>query len=389
MNPNTAAIIIISEELLSGKKEFHLGKPLPFLLVPKWNIKKLIVLPYHIQLVKYEVQMAFKMCEIVIVIQEVENVDVCNVISSLFHENVESFSAICDVKNKVNTPFKLFTVKNDAKDFSSPVVTFQRIFLLQGVIPSLMSAYNVLKLYLNDYKTEVQYKKKFEVLSNKSPDNIFNEQVDIEIDRENEKVIITAKAAKLNTITIIENRILNEFGAQNVSHRADDLNIFDSYYFHVDPHIGKTIQVRALIICILLVFVLHLNCNCFCLCQIIEECFKKYGPDNVFISFNGGKDCTVLLHLALAVLQKNYPGVKNPLCMYVRSEFAFPEQDAFIQHCQNYYNLEVIATQSYIKEGLKTILEKKPNLKACLMGTRRTDPFSATLNTFQVSSIYY
>lgn len=109
-----------------------------------------------------------------------------------------------------------------------------------------------------------------------------------------------------------------------------------------------------------------------------------YDPSNVFISFNGGKDCTVLLHLTLAVLQKQYPGAKNPLCMYVRSEFAFPEQDAFIKECQNYYNLEVIAIHSHIKDGLKNILEKRPNLKACLMGTRRTDPFSDALSAFQV-----
>lgn len=91
-----------------------------------------------------------------------------------------------------------------------------------------------------------------------------------------------------------------------------------------------------------------------------------------------------MLHLTLAVLQKQYPGAKNPLCMYIRSEFAFLEQDAFIKECQNYYNLEVIAIHSHIKDGLKSILEKRPNLKACLMGTRRTDPFSDSLSAFQV-----
>lgn len=70
--------------------------------------------------------------------------------------------------------------------------------------------------------------------------------------------------------------------------------------------------------------------------------------------------------------------------MYVRSEFAFPEQDSFIQECQSYYDIEVIFAETDIKEALQIILEKKPNLKACLMGTRRTDPYSATLNTFQV-----
>lgn len=70
--------------------------------------------------------------------------------------------------------------------------------------------------------------------------------------------------------------------------------------------------------------------------------------------------------------------------MYVRSEFAFPEQDEFILQCQNYYNLKIIANHTYIKEGLRDVLERKPNLKACLMGTRRTDPYSENLNCFQV-----
>lgn len=39
-----------------------------------------------------------------------------------------------------------------------------------------------------------------------------------------------------------------------------------------------------------------------------------------------------------------------------------------------------------IKKGLETVLKKYPNLKACLMGTRRTDPYSNSLKTFQVST---
>lgn len=93
----------------------------------------------------------------------------------------------------------------------------------------------------------------------------------------------------------------------------------------------------------------------------------------------------MLLHLALAVLQRKYPNTRHvPLCMYVRSEFAFPEQDDFILECQCYYNLQVVATHNNIKEGLETVLEKNPHLKACLMGTRRTDPYSNNLQTFQV-----
>lgn len=119
--------------------------------------------------------------------------------------------------------------------------------------------------------------------------------------------------------------------------------------------------------------------------QIIEECFSQYGHENVFISFNGGKDCTVLLHLTLAALRRMYPNNnKQFLCWYVRSSNAFPEQDAFISKCEHYYNLEVMTVHTDIKEGLALVLKSRPNMKACLMGTRRTDPFSEKLESFQV-----
>lgn len=118
----------------------------------------------------------------------------------------------------------------------------------------------------------------------------------------------------------------------------------------------------------------------------IEQCFDSYGPDNVFISFNGGKDCTVLLHLMLAVLKRNYIEYNTPvLCMYVKSKMPFDEIDKFIADMQEFYGLEVITIDSCIKEALTNILNERPNLKACLMGTRRTDPFSQNLQHFKMT----
>lgn len=70
---------------------------------------------------------------------------------------------------------------------------------------------------------------------------------------------------------------------------------------------------------------------------------EKYSLDNVFLSFNGGKDCTVLLHLVQTVIEKRYPDQKNKklLCLYIRSEDAFKDQDSFIEQCKIYFNLEV------------------------------------------------
>lgn len=112
---------------------------------------------------------------------------------------------------------------------------------------------------------------------------------------------------------------------------------------------------------------------------------EQHGLDNIFVSFNGGKDCTVLLHLVLTVVNKKYPHYKEPvLCLYVQSESPFLEQDEFISQCQIYYNLKIMTIRSGIKEALQQTLEEYPNYKACFMGTRRTDPYSSDLNVFQV-----
>jgi FAD synthetase len=48
------------------------------------------------------------------------------------------------------------------------------------------------------------------------------------------------------------------------------------------------------------------------------------------------------------------------------------------------YNLELKKVPGPIKHALGVILAEKPELKAVLMGTRRTDPYSAMMNSFQV-----
>lgn len=107
----------------------------------------------------------------------------------------------------------------------------------------------------------------------------------------------------------------------------------------------------------------------------------------MFLSFNGGKDCTVLLHLVLTVIHKNYPkSAKKLFCLYVKSDNAFKEQDEFIEQCMVFFNLQVMSVTGNIKDALRITINKKPNLKACFMGTRRTDPYCAHLNSFQVKT---
>lgn len=64
--------------------------------------------------------------------------------------------------------------------------------------------------------------------------------------------------------------------------------------------------------------------------QVIEEGLDKYPADTVFVSFNGGKDCTALLHLVAAVWQRK--SASRPMqAIYFRNSDPFPEVEAFMQ----------------------------------------------------------
>ena len=63
---------------------------------------------------------------------------------------------------------------------------------------------------------------------------------------------------------------------------------------------------------------------------IISNALSKY-PNNLAISFNGGKDCTVLLHLLFSCIHETYPvNDKRINALYVRSPNPFPEIQHFV-----------------------------------------------------------
>ncbi|XP_021920063.1 FAD synthase-like isoform X3 [Zootermopsis nevadensis] len=120
--------------------------------------------------------------------------------------------------------------------------------------------------------------------------------------------------------------------------------------------------------------------------KILEKCFDKFSPSEIFLSFNGGKDCTVLLHLATAVLRRKFPSLKKPLqAVYIQPQDPFPQVEEFVVESVKRYNLELKTVPGPITHALEVVLAEKPELKAVLMGTRRTDPYSAMMNSFQMT----
>ena len=72
----------------------------------------------------------------------------------------------------------------------------------------------------------------------------------------------------------------------------------------------------------------------------------------------------------------------NLNALYIRRGQPFPEVELFIESSKERYNLRLITIDDRIKEALATLKRDHPHIKAVVMGTRRTDPYSSHLQSF-------
>ena len=127
---------------------------------------------------------------------------------------------------------------------------------------------------------------------------------------------------------------------------------------------------------------------------------KYFSTEDIVLSFNGGKDCTVLLHLLFAILNKTTisgASFKHPRLFYVRSQTVFPEVETFVQSTLAFYKYQhsnidhinqngvseydkplasLIIYDGSIREGLAELKQASPNLKVVFIGTRFADPWT-------------
>ncbi|NWI64692.1 FLAD1 synthase, partial [Todus mexicanus] len=112
----------------------------------------------------------------------------------------------------------------------------------------------------------------------------------------------------------------------------------------------------------------------------IEEALDRYSLSQLCVGFNGGKDCTALLHLVHAALQRRQPERQEKLqVLYIRIASPFPEMEQFIQATVQRYRIQLCTVEGSVRDALVRLKEQQPQLEAVLMGTRRTDPYSRTL----------
>lgn len=101
------------------------------------------------------------------------------------------------------------------------------------------------------------------------------------------------------------------------------------------------------------------------------------GLEHVAVSFNGGKDCTVLLHLfRMAAERSGHQGLIR--VAHVDSSGAFPEiRDFIAATCREDSLIKLYEYKGCtLKEGFERFIEEAP-IKGVLIGLRRTDPYGA------------
>lgn len=117
---------------------------------------------------------------------------------------------------------------------------------------------------------------------------------------------------------------------------------------------------------------------------MLDRCFQEYDLDEVFLSFNGGKDCVVLLDLIAHRFSDSSQRARLQ-CWYIEPESdpSLDEVEEFVRQCEDYYKIRVNRVKGRIKDALSLICSANPRLKACIMGSRRTDPYCESLDSFQ------
>lgn len=122
--------------------------------------------------------------------------------------------------------------------------------------------------------------------------------------------------------------------------------------------------------------------------DIIKRALADYKLEGVALSFNGGKDCCVLLHLLYLVLSKHNGSFSKLRILYFTHDNTFPEVDEFVHKCIDMYGANISFISVPMKEALLDLVNNQ-GVKAIFMGTRSTDPRSSSLTEFAPTDTHH
>lgn len=123
----------------------------------------------------------------------------------------------------------------------------------------------------------------------------------------------------------------------------------------------------------------------------LDSAFRLYTPQNLAVAFNGGKDATIVMHLARAalanwVVQNHKPATLNCLYMLGEQSDHFTEVNSFVEQQVAAYDLNAVQVQLGIKDGICQFIKRRPTVCAFVLGTRSSDPHGAAMDHFEPSS---
>ncbi|XP_044270845.1 FAD synthase-like isoform X2 [Tribolium madens] len=369
MSLKTVGVILISDEILHGEKTDTFSKYLiKELTCLGFNVGKVSTISDRVEVICNEFHSLIRTFDVIVAVGETCG-SIYKTLGKMTTQELETSEDLTRILTEIGESFSKTDIllPRQARILHTghchPVVHFQRIFILKE--KCLKSSFTkILKNHLMEYRKERDFRKIIEINKNGNLSFDLNEfktnnSLQIEFSKNDKSYIFNVSSPELREMVEFQRKIAEKF--HNYAKFVDNSDVWGRVYSSGEKHIKNAIEN-------------------------IENCLQQFGLENIFVSFNGGKDCTVLLHLVLTVVRRKYPQHSHPIpCLYVQSESPFPEQDEFIDLCKCYYNLKIMTLKSGIKDALAHTLQQFPNYKACFMGTRRTDPFSGDLSVFQMT----
>lgn len=125
--------------------------------------------------------------------------------------------------------------------------------------------------------------------------------------------------------------------------------------------------------------------------DVFATALSQYPLTQLSLSYNGGKDCLVLLVLFLASLHPHPPrdegGLVSIPAIYALPPDPFPDVEEFVKSSAREYHLSIIKyttdpPRTTLRSSFEDYLALNPAVKAIFVGTRRTDPHGAKLTHF-------
>ncbi|VDM33709.1 unnamed protein product [Hydatigera taeniaeformis] len=274
-----------------------------------------------------------------------------------------------------------------------PVLTVRNVFILPGLPPFFQLGFAFIKPYIRDpnmhffdknfYSTseETHLSKRLSDFAKEFKESVLVGSYPVQNNRYY-KVRISLESQDKRSLEIAQSALEKLLGNELVSYDPDPVsNATKSVYemAEEDSDFGRKLKHSV---------------------TLIEKAIQEYGTEDIILSFNGGKDCTVVLHLLFAVLNMATGSVgtlKHPHLFYVRAQTPFPEVETFVQSVLVFYKYQspnivhidrtnanaktrspsnLIIYDGTIKEGLVWLKQDSPNLKAVFIGTRFADPWT-------------